>query len=299
MATALIGLASAATNAAGPSGADAAASPLLYPAWILAAGGVLLLVVIAAILGTIAGKVGRKAEPDKKEFTRMLCNQLWKHTNRVTDLYAQLLRNMPADVTALRVQVRTLREHLSAPIHFVDQMRAHSSWPSYELLAAFTEWAGKLKSMESQLADLQHTVTYPVVKEPVDKFRDQMLIHHYQTEQAVQLRAINDLRDYAFAVCKAANKHLDSGSHGFFHKAEEGHVHCACCGCAEEHPAPIRAEIKIEIPPAPPKPPAPPPPPPAGQHCFCVVAQPCHCQRGCACGCQCPRPAPEPAKTPA
>jgi hypothetical protein len=242
-----------------------------------------------------------EAHPDK-DFARMICDEVWAHTRFMRDTFAQRLRQPAQDIAALRIQVRILREDLAAPVHFVNQMQLQppANWPKYGLFAAFTAWGGQLKALESQLADLQHALNYPVVKEPVDKARDAGLVQHFEGERVIFTRAIDQLQNRAIAVCEAACKTLDHkkaakpGEHG----ENEAHPECPCCRHHGPHPAllQISPEIKITVAPAPtptPTPiptPAPMPAPAPHGHamiCHCVMPSMCHCMRACTCSCSC------------
>lgn len=289
----LIALANTAANVAGAPAnhappATVGAQDFLVPAWLVA-GGVIALAIAVVALASIVARVLAKPASNKKGFTEMLCKQVWASTDVVTGTFAERLRQIPPEIVSLRVLVRTLREDLSGPIHFIDQMHAHppAAWPDLDLFAAFTQWGGQIKSMGSQLADLQQATTYPVVKEPVDKNRDAMLIHHYLTEQAVFIRAVDNLKALAYGICKAAKPHLGD------HKDGDD---CPCCTHYGDHgAAPTRVSVKIKIPPLP-KASPPPPPPPAPMVCHCMAPRPCQCAHGCGCVCVCTAPAPAPAK---
>ncbi|MBA15378.1 MAG: hypothetical protein CMN73_03380 [Sphingomonas sp.] len=266
--------------------------------WIsvtLSALGLIVGVALVATLAAFRDRFPKPGKPREKEFTRMLCDQVWKHTDALTNAFAQRPRVPPSDLVTLRVLVRTLREDLAGPGSFVDQMRAQppGEWPKYGLFGAFAAWGGQVKSLESQLADLQQTINYPLVKESAEPYRDAMLIHHFQTEQAIFARAIDQLRSHAFDLCAAARKLLGSGeksSHD--EEGEHDHPPCPCCRRRDDHVI-IRETGELKLPPIPPTPekptpPAPPAPPQPAFLCVCAVPQPCRvCAGGCGCGCQC------------
>jgi hypothetical protein len=237
--------------------------------------------------------------PDK-DFARMICDEVWTHTRFMRDSFAQRLRQPAHDIAALRIQVRILREDLAAPVHFVNQMQMQppANWPKYGLFAAFTAWGGQLKALESQLADLQQALNYPVVKEPVDKARDAGLVQHFEGERVIFVRAIDQLHNRAIAICESACKTLDhkkKSKHGEDDE-NEAHPECPCCRHHGPHPAPLQIspEITITVAPAPPPSPAP-APAPASTHashghvmiCHCAMPSMCHCMRACACSCNC------------
>jgi hypothetical protein len=293
-------------DAAGQAGVAAGipAQALWWPAWVLVAG---VLVAMAAALGMLASlrnTLAAKPASRNKEFATMLCGQIWKHTDFMSDVFARHMRMPPGNLDNLRVLVRNLREDLGAPVNFVDQMRGHTpqAWPKYDLLQAFNNWGGQIKSIQSQLADLQQAATYPVVRDPVDKQRDALLVHHYMTEQAILARAIEKLRGYAFDVCAAAKPHLGKSKqpHGEPGSDAEDHPDCPCCRkrVGDQHVPPI---VKYEVQFPPPLPPPPPPaaaPAPVPATCCCAAPRMCHCARACVCTCRC-TPAPAPAAKPA
>ena len=122
MQNALLVLANAAANltaagnhvVAAPKAA-AAQDPFLLPTWLIA-GGVIALVLAVAALASVAARLTAKSGSNKKGFAEMLCKQVWTSTETVTREFAELLRQPPGDIIALRVTVRTLREHLSGPL---------------------------------------------------------------------------------------------------------------------------------------------------------------------------------------
>jgi hypothetical protein len=290
----------AASNASLPA-ASVPADAIWWPAWVLVAGVLIALAAGLGLLAALRAELTAKPKSRDKEFARMLCDQVWAHTDTMTNVFAQRMRQSPADIVTLRVLIRNLREDLSGPVHFVDQMQGHApqTWPKYGLFGAFTNWGGQLKALESQLGDLQHAVTYPVVKEPVDKNRDAMLVHHYLTEQAVLGRAIGQLRAHAFAVCAAAKKSLGGKKSGHSHdEDEDGHANCPCCNRVADHPEPpVKDPFDIVLPPLPvlAPPPAPPAPPVPAKVCACPAPRLCHCAQACICVCACATPAPVPA----
>lgn len=305
MGTMLISVGSAAiaaTNAAAPSGF----APATLPEWITIA---LVLVGVAALLGMVLAlnrihdRMPKEQGIAKKEFVRMLCDQVWKHTDAITDVFAQRMRLEPLAIEQMRVLVRLLREDISAPANYVEQMRAHSTrdWPKLDLFQAFNNWGGLIKAMESQLSDLQTAINYPVVKEPVDKNRDERILHLYRTEQEILQRSVDKLRGNAFDLCAAAKVHLakKKDKHSHDDEDDEAHADCPCCKRREGDHNIVRVAAPIQLPPMPPAPPAPPPAekPAAAKTCVCVTPMICHCAR-CACSCAC-TPAialPAPAK---
>lgn len=273
-----------------------------FPEWaqmVLAFATLIAGIVIARAAGTIAEKLPKAKDGKAKEFTRMLCDQVWRHTDAVSSRFAAHLRNDPNDLTTLHVMLRNLREELAAPIHFIDQMLAQppSSWPNYALLGAFSNWAGQLKSMATQLAEHQAALIYPPGKDAADKYRDQMLVYKFLTERTVLSRGISQLRSNAFAFCAAAAKSLEKAKkpkpgHETEEEEEEAHRECPCCRKRDEHVL-IKPGDPLELPPLP-LPPEPPAKPAPAKTCVCIVPAACHCSRACACACQCP-PAPPPA----
>lgn len=296
----------ASANLAGAGNATRAAAPAAFgvipasvPDWIQVALAIAGLVVGAVLIKSVVEFSQRFPKPEehpKKDFARMLCNQIWTHTDTITDTFAQRMRLQPTAIEQLRVQVRNLREDLAGAVNFVEQMRSQppQAWPKYDVFQAFGNWAGQIKAMESQLADLQQAITYPLIKEPVDKARDAMLVLHYITEQQILQRAIDRVRGHAFEVCAAAKPHLAKKKPKQDDEDDE-HPACPCCRKHGDHIV-MRIESPIQLPPAPPPPPPPPPPapPPASTAAVCCCASPriCHCAR-CTCVCACP---PAPAK---
>jgi hypothetical protein len=304
MGTIWISLGSSAGGTAGPSFALAT-----LPEWIgvvIALLGVAAVFGVVAVLRTIHDRMPKESSHSRREFTRMLCDQVWTHTDSITNVFGERMRLQPVALEQLRVMVRLLREDLSAPVHFIDQMRGHPTpdWPGYDLFQAFSNWGGLVKAMESQLADLQNAVTYPLVKEPVDKSRDDRIVNHYITEQEILQRAIDKLRGRAFDLCAAAKAHLKKKPKPGEAEEDDGpHPDCPCCRKREGDHNAVRVESPIRLPPMPPAPPPAPPAPapvpaPATRICVCTVPAICHC-RSCSCSCSCvtvPAPAPAPAR---
>lgn len=266
------------------------AEALWTPIWVLVGGVLFALVIALLMLGSLRTALAHQPKSRDKDFTRMLCDQVWTHMDTMSGIFTQRMRQQPGALEQLRIMVRNLREDLSAPINFVDQMRSHpaASWPSYELFTAFNNWGGQLKSMELQLGDLQHEMTYPVTKDPVDKNRDAILVYHYLTEQQVLARAVDKLRGFAVDICAAGKAHLEKEGKSLWgkHDDEDGHHDCPCCKrLPDRHNKP---EIEA-LPPLPPLPVAAPkpPPPPAKTACCCAVPRMCVCTQGCACSCTC------------
>ncbi|MEI9927986.1 MAG: hypothetical protein WDN44_10260, partial [Sphingomonas sp.] len=301
-------------NAAMAVSNTAAAAPLPDKAqsslsqWILI--GLVALGVVAGLgiwsaITTFRDRFPKPKKHEDHDFTRMLCDQVWRHTDYMTSVFAQRMRQEPSDLTTLHVLLRNLREDLAAPIHFIDQVQCQppTKWPNYNLLGAFTNWAGQLKSMASQLADHQTTLIYPPGKDAADKYRDQMLVYKYLTERTILSRGVAQLRSNAFAFCDVAKKTLDDAKkkHSFGFPSgdddKDEHPECPCCKHRHEH-IQIQPPDPLDLPPlpTPPKPPAPPPPPPPAAMCFCAAPRLCVCAR-CTCSCTCtPAPAAAPAK---
>lgn len=278
-------------NGAAPAESISAAA-IYWPAWILVGG---VLIALLAIIGIIASlKSALLARPKKRdaEFTRMLCRQVWKHTDMVNTIFAQRLRQPQRDLVTLRVLLRLLREDVAGPVNFVEQMRPHApaTWPDYELFAAFNNWGGQVRAMESQLADLQHMLSYPAVKEPVDAHRDAMLVHYYATEQVALGQAVSQLNGLAIAVCEAAKRVLKKDTTRGFglrgdHDEEQDEPGCAACGSAGPHVAQAGANARdlLPLPDPPERPkkkeePKPPTAPPLPQACSCRPAHSCSCR---------------------
>ncbi|WP_137862123.1 MULTISPECIES: hypothetical protein [unclassified Sphingomonas] len=285
-------LAAGAANAAAarPISADA----IYWPAWILVSGVLIALLIVIGVLTSLKAALLAKPKKRDEEFTRMLCKQVWRHTATLTDIFAQRLRQPQRDVVTLRVLLRLLREDIAGPVNFVEQMRPHapSTWPDYELFAAFNNWGGQICAMESQLADMQQMLSYPAVKEPVDEHRDAMLVHFYATEQVAMGQTVSTLGNHAIAVCDAAEKLLKKEPGGFKFGGSEpdepGHG-CPACGASRHSVyAGANARDLLPLPDPPEKPKKKEAPQPVAQLCHCVTPRPCHCTpMPCACACNC------------
>lgn len=303
--------AGAAHAAAGNAVAEPISAEAIYwPAWILVGGVLVALLAIIGVLSSIKSTLLAKPRKRDAEFTRMLCKQVWRHTGVIKGTFHERLRQPPGDVVTLRVLVRLLREDLAAPMHFVEQMRAHppATWPDYELFAAFNNWGGKVSAIASQLDDLQHMLSYPVVREPVDAHREAMLLHHYATEQAPLGYAIGQTVSNAIAVCEHGKRVLtEAQKHGFsFGKGggdhDDAHDHeYGCPACSSDTPhTPFGADdsrfMMLVPPPVPPKKDKKEDPRPAGQPCNCLTPQPCRCVPvPCVCACSCKATSAAPA----
>ena len=303
-------LASIGSLAGGAAHASAArpisAEAIYWPAWILVGGVLIALLAVIGVLTSLKAALLAKPRKRDEEFTRMLCKQVWKHTAIVTDIFAQRLRQPQRDVVTLRVLLRLLREDIAGPVNFVEQMRPHApaTWPDYELFAAFNNWGGQIRAMESQLADLQQMLSYPAVKEPVDAHRDAMLVHFYATEQVAMGQTVSTLGNHAIAVCDAARKLLKKEPSGGFrfgggdHDPDAQEPGCPAWGGGQHSVyagANARDLLPLPDPPEKPKKKEEPKPVPA-QICYCVTPRPCHCAPvPCACACSCKADAPAPA----
>lgn len=286
----------AAAHAAGAAWSLSAGS---WPEWLQLGLAILGVGAAFGLIGAVVALKNRFPVPAKHraaDFVRMLCAQLWEHSDHIAKVFAERLRNPPSDIAAMRILVRLLREDLSTAINFIEQMRAHppGSWHGADIFTAFTNWSAPVVAMAKQLDDLHQAVTYPLLREPVDKQRDATLVYQYLTEQAFLLRRVDDVEARAYAFCAVARKLLDKDKKPD-HGHGEGEAHeCPCCKRTpgDHHPRardPLQP-IVLPPPPAPPPPPPSPPPPPV---CRCTAVQACICMRGCACACQCP-PAPPP-----
>jgi hypothetical protein len=310
MAVALIGnLAAGVANAAANTAVaePITAEAIYWPAWILVGGVLLALLAIIGVLSSIKATLLAKPKKRDAEFIHMLCKQVWKHTDDIKGVFHQRLRQPPGDVVTLRVLVRLLREDLAAPMNFVEQMRSHppATWPDYELFAAFNNWGGKVSAIESQLKDLQHMLSYPVVREPVDPHREAMLLHHFATEQAPLGYAIGQVVSHAIAVCERGKTALEAEKASSFsfglggeHDKHEDEGGCAACKRDTPHTPFAMDDTRFVMM-------IPPPVPPkkdkekdkddrhGAQLCYCTVPQPCHCVPAtCACACSCKSGAP-------
>ncbi|MDG2532537.1 hypothetical protein P6144_02665 [Sphingomonas sp. HITSZ_GF] len=288
-----------ASTVAQPLTADA----IYWPAWILVGGVLIALLIVIGVLGSIKAALTAKPKKRDEDFTRMVCKQVWKHTDVIKGTFHERLRQPQSDVVTLRVLLRLLREDLAAPVGFIERMRGHApaDWPSYELFAAFDNWAGKVSAIESQLADMQQMLSYPAVREPVDTHRDQMLVHYYTTEQAPLGYSIGQVITCAIAICAEGEPILEKAQSGGFwpssgHDNHNSHSSCPACDGAP-HTAWVSNDPRLIliVPPAAPakrdkK------EEPKHQACFCVVPQACHCvPASCACICSCKSAKPEAA----
>ncbi len=233
---------------------------------------------------------------DAIEFVTMLCDQVWNCTDRISKVFAQRLRQPPGDIAAMRILVRHLREDLSIPMNFVEQMRAQppGEWHGTSIFKAFNNWSAQILATSKQLDDLHQSINYPLLREPVDARRDMMVVYQYHTEQAFLDRRVDELTARAFEFCAVARKVIEKkkrqtkagDDHGHDHEA----VDCPCCKRApEQHRQSLRDPLQPIVLPAPPPAPSPPPPTPApiAAKCCCAVPRMCQCARACGCVCQC------------
>ncbi|MBO9712220.1 hypothetical protein [Sphingomonas sp.] len=304
LAAAVNGASGAAVNPSGPG-----LAPASLPEWlqvvigvVAAIGGIAVLAWIANTLVELKEHFPKPEERDEKEFARMVCEQVWRHTDTLTNVFAQRLRNPPADVENLRVLIRLLREDLSAPLHFVEQMRSHTPdrWHRYPLFTAFTNWASQIAATATQLADMYQMAASPLVRDPADKRRDELIVHQFLIDRVFLDRRVDTIHGYAFDICDAAKKMLARKKRrkGFgLGDDEDGdehdHADCPCCRRSDRHVRTPRDPFAtVNVPPAPPAPaPAPKPSPAPATPTYvalcCPAPSPCHCSRGCSCGCQC------------
>lgn len=300
-------LSSAAANAqAAPAAPSPTADAIYWPAWILVGGVLIALAVMVGILQSIRTIMAAKPKPDLNhgQFTRMLCERVWAHTDTLTDTFAERMRQTPESLPTMLMMVRNLREDLSGPVTYVDYMKAYlaGSWPSPQLFSAFGAWAGSVRAMESQLADLFAQLSNPIAQEPVDKARETRLLNHYGNEQRVLLRSVDKIRAQAFQICDTAHAFLKTKKKPHEHGGEEEapeHRPCPCCKrLPEKHVAPVIAAdmtisppISLAVPPPPSPTPAPAPAIPQPVHylvvsCGCAIQRPCPvCAVSCTCHC--------------
>ncbi|OYY68215.1 MAG: hypothetical protein B7Y47_14160 [Sphingomonas sp. 28-63-12] len=249
--------------------------------------------IVFAIIG-VRDRLPALNNGDPVEFVTMLCDQVWDCTNRITTIFAQRLRQPPSDIAAMRILVRHLREDLSIPMNFIEQMRAHppGNWHGTTIFMAFTNWSAQIAAMTQQLDDLHQAITYPLLREPVDKQRDAMLVYQYHIEQAFLDRRVDEVVARAYEFCEVARKVLKKKKEQTNGGQSDHQDHdCPCCKRRpENHRHSTRDPLQaIVLPPAPvtSPPPAPPPSAPAPIICCCVPLRACQCRRGCACACQC------------
>jgi len=278
------------------------------PDWLqlLVAGSSVL--VSVSIFQLVTAMNDQSREPEKSgavEFVTMLCEQVWSCTDRINNVFAQRLREPAPDFATMGIRVRHLREDLSIPMNFIEQMRAQppGDWHGTSIFKAFTNWSAQIAAMVKQLDDLHQSITFPLLREPVDKQREAILVHQYQIDQVFLDRRVDELVASAAEFCAAARKILKKKK-----KADAGNDcdhderDCPCCRRpSQQHrqgPRDPLAPIVLPPPPAPPPapPPPPPPPPPAPKICCCTVPRACQCVRGCACICICQSPPATPPK---
>lgn len=246
------------------------------------------------VFNAIIGIRNRLPEPDPADSTKfitMLCEQVWDCTNRMTAIFVQRLRQPPTDIAAMRILVRHLREDLSIPMNFIEQMRSHPAgdWHGSSIFKAFTNWSAQIAAMSKQLDDLQQAITYPLLREPVDQRRDAMLVYQYHTEQAFLDRRVEEAVARAYEFCDAARNILKKNKKQANGGDPDDKDHdCPCCKRRpEQHRHSTRDPLQPIVLPPPPALPMAPPPPPAPTLCCCVTRRLCQCRRGCGCGCQC------------
>jgi hypothetical protein len=276
----LLANASTAGRAAVSASDQAGIASLVTPMWVLVIGVLVALLIMIGILVSVRNLLTAKpkAGTDKGDFTRMLCERIWVHTDTALGKFARGLRDHPASMPALQMQVRNLREDLSEAVLYIDYMKAYpaNAWPSARLFGAYSVWAGQVAAMESQLADLFAQISRPVAQEPVDKDREKRMLQYYETEQRILNRGVDKLHGHAFRLCEAAREFLKKdGGNGFgFAGAKDhgdGHHSCPCCSrMPDKHVQPRLDDlpvtmVNIEAAPKPPAPAPPPPPPPAPQ----------------------------------
>lgn len=291
----------AGTGLAGPSGGSGLLGISLgdWPAWLqllLALTGLMSTFVIYQTSVLLDRRIPEPVKNAATDFVSMLCQQIGESSERISLVFAQRLRQPPGDLTAMRILVRHLREDLSVPMNFITQMRAHppGDWHGMEVFRAFTSWSAQVVAMAKQLDDLHEAISFPLLREPVDKHAEAMLIHQYLIEQAFMDRRIDDITSRAHAFCAVACKILNHDkTKSKDGEADAADCHCPCCRHpAERHRHGVRDPLQPIILPAPPTPPAPPPKSapvatPVPKPCRCVMASPCHCLRQCPCACQC------------
>lgn len=284
-----------------PSASGASLTMGSWPDWLQTGLMLVAVGVGIAIVRALFSLRDRFPKPEKRDaaaFVTMLCDQMWECTNRITTVFAERLRQPPGDIAQMRILVRHLREDMSIPMNFIEQMRHHppGDWHSAAIFKAFTDWSAQMAATAKQLDDLHQSITYPLIREPVDKHRDEMLVYQYHTEQAFLDRRIDDVLGRAYAFCEVARKALKKIKKDKAAKKVEGDDDGAThdCPCCKRPPAQhrpnVRDPLKPIILPPPPTPPPPSPPAatvPAPVKCCCVVPRACVCQRACICACHC------------
>lgn len=282
----LLSASAAPARAAADAGAQAAGS-LTTPMWVLVIG---VLVALAAMVGILVSVINlltakpAKVDTGEIEFARTLCERVWTHTDTVERQLGQRLRNHPATLPMLQIQVRNLREDLSDAALYVDYMKAYSAsgWPSAQLFSAYSAWAGLVRAMEVQLADLFDQLSRPLVQEPVDKDREKRLIEFYENEQRVLNRGIDKMRAQASRISTLACEFIKRGRSGSglgsasANRADK--PDCPCCSriAASHAGEPVLMplpDVVIQIEPpakAPAPPPSAPPPPSPPLHILAI-----------------------------
>ncbi len=267
-----------------------------WPAWIsllIPLAGLATTIISYQTLVVIRNRTPEIEKTEPNEFVRMLCRQIGECTDRMTTVFAQRLRQPPGDIAAMRILVRHLREDLSIPMNFITQMRAHppGDWRGIEVFRAFTNWSAQVVAMAKQLDDLHEAITFPLLREPVDKHRDAMLVHQYLIEQAFLDRRIDDIAGRANEFCTAASKVLKKDKKKTSdNDPDEADSHCPCCRHpTERHWHRASDPLQPIVLPAPPDPPAPvkAAPAPTPTPCRCAPPRACQCYRNCCCACQC------------
>lgn len=294
------------TSSGGTDGANSFFAAASLPDWIglvIAAMGTVTTLVVTFTLKGVNDRFSNPDESKARDFISMLCEQIWASTDRIANVFAQRLREPPGDIVALGILVRHLREDLSMPMNFIEQMRAHppDSWHGTSIFAAFSNWSAQVAAMSKQVDDLHQAITYPLLREPVDKHRDAMLVYRYLTEQAFLDRRVDEVSnrayDFGTIACELLKKERKKASAKENSGNDEGD--CACCEplAARRRPSASNPLQPIVLPPQP-TPPTPPPaptpaPPPWVQaRCCCIVPRACQCARGCMCACHCPPATP-------
>src|SRR5690349_21288437 len=75
------------------------------PEWLTLLAGTGIGAGLIAVLVSLRERFPEKEKHPDKEFTRMLCAQIWTHTDSITGVFAQRMRLHPVAIEQLRVLV--------------------------------------------------------------------------------------------------------------------------------------------------------------------------------------------------
>lgn len=172
-----------------------------WPAWIQAAAAVIGLATTIAILIGFNNYVRQEPPVRHDKFVDTMVKSVRRQTERLEREFAEALRVPPTGASNAQAYVRDLRRLLRESTAFVRHARAYpvGDWPSFELAAAFSDWAAIIDSTDSLLDDMYEEINAAILRHEWGSLHEQ-----YLREEWYVRRDIGKLKGLADAFDKAA-----------------------------------------------------------------------------------------------